>query len=70
MLVGPLAVWENVVLGREPRRGFVIDAARVMVPGPQIGPALHELVRQLDFLSPVSSVRLTRAGSFFGFEVL
>ena len=28
MLVGPLTVWENVVLGREPRRFGLIDAAR------------------------------------------
>ena len=29
MLVGPLTVWENVVLGREPRRfGVVVDRAR------------------------------------------
>ena len=28
MLVGPLTVWENVVLGREPRRFGVLDAAR------------------------------------------
>ncbi|HYS07983.1 MAG TPA: ABC transporter ATP-binding protein [Myxococcales bacterium] len=28
MLVGPLTVWENVVLGREPRRRGFIDAAR------------------------------------------
>ncbi|MCA1827682.1 MAG: ATP-binding cassette domain-containing protein [Myxococcales bacterium] len=28
MLVGPLTVWENVVLGREPRRFGALDAAR------------------------------------------
>jgi general nucleoside transport system ATP-binding protein len=28
MLVGPLTVWENVVLGREPRRFGTLDAAR------------------------------------------
>ena len=28
MLVGPLTVWENVVLGKEPRRFGVLDAAR------------------------------------------
>ncbi|HUJ25138.1 MAG TPA: ABC transporter ATP-binding protein [Myxococcales bacterium] len=28
MLVGPLAVWENVVLGREPRRFGALDAGR------------------------------------------
>ncbi len=28
MLVGPLTVWENVVLGREPRRLGMLDAAR------------------------------------------
>ena len=28
MLVPPLRVWENVVLGREPRRLFALDAAR------------------------------------------
>ena len=28
MLVGPLTVWENVVLGREPRRFGILDAAR------------------------------------------
>jgi simple sugar transport system ATP-binding protein len=28
MLVGPLTVWENVVLGREPRRFGLLDAAR------------------------------------------
>jgi simple sugar transport system ATP-binding protein len=28
MLVGPLTVWENVVLGREPRRFGLIDVAR------------------------------------------
>jgi simple sugar transport system ATP-binding protein len=28
MLVGPLTVWENVVLGREPRRAGFLDAAR------------------------------------------
>lgn len=28
MLVGPLTVWENVVLGREPRRYGLLDAAR------------------------------------------
>src|SRR5207237_8538474 len=28
MLVGPLTVWENVILGREPRRLGLIDAAR------------------------------------------
>ena len=28
MLVGPLTVWENVVLGREPRRFGLLDAGR------------------------------------------
>src|SRR5207237_8718002 len=28
MLVPPLRVWENVVLGREPRRLFALDSAR------------------------------------------
>jgi len=28
MLVGPLTVWENVVLGREPRRAGLLDTAR------------------------------------------
>ena len=35
MLVGPLTVWENVVLGREPRSAFgLLDAARFSFVSP------------------------------------
>ena len=53
MLVGPLAVWENVVLGREPRRGFTLDRDRARR---EVAEAAQRFGLAVDVEAPVESL--------------
>ena len=53
MLVGPLTVWENVVLGREPRRFGMLDGARALR---EVGEAAQRFGLAVDVEAPVAGL--------------
>jgi ABC-type uncharacterized transport system ATPase subunit len=53
MLVGPLSVWENVVLGREPRRYGLLDAGRARR---EVAAAAERFGLAVDVDAPVESL--------------
>ena len=55
MLVGPLTVWENVVLGREPRRFGLLDAARARR---EVAAAALEFGLSVEVDAPVESLNV------------